>query len=326
LFVAGFFLFFCTNIREFIKMSSVLRIGTRGSVLARWQSDWCLEQLKAIGVSAEIVVIQTSGDQIQDSSIVNIGAQGVFTKEIQRSLLRNEIDVAVHSLKDLPTEEVLGLELSVVPLRGRCFDVFISNCCNTFDDLAAGSRIGTDSLRRRTQILNRYGNKFVIDGIRGNVETRLRKLDSGEYDAIILAEAGIERLGFSARIGSILKPPFFLPAVGQGAIGLEIRSDDIETASKIKPLCDLLTFKSVIAERAMLRRLQGGCIVPIGALCSSAGEMLSLHGRILSLDGQKMIETTKSMPINANPELLGITVAEELIKKGAEEILMEVRG
>ncbi|MDR0390419.1 MAG: hydroxymethylbilane synthase [Planctomycetaceae bacterium] len=307
-------------------MSSVLRIGTRGSVLARWQSDWCLEQLRAIGVSAEVVVIQTSGDQIQDSSIVNIGAQGVFTKEIQRSLLRDEIDVAVHSLKDLPTEEVLGLELSAVPLRGRCFDVFISNCCSTLDELSAGARIGTDSLRRRTQILNRYGNKFVIDGIRGNVETRLRKLDDGEYDAIILAEAGVERLGFLSRVGSILKPPFFLPAVGQGAIGLEVRSDDIETASKIQPLCDLLTFKSVIAERAMLRRLQGGCIVPIGALCSLEGEMLSLHGRILSLDGQKMIESTKSIPINANPKLLGITVAEELIKQGAEEILIEVRG
>jgi hydroxymethylbilane synthase len=297
-------------------------------VLARWQSDLCLEQLKSIGVLAEVVVIQTSGDRIQDSSIVDIGAQGVFTKEIQRGLLRDEIDVAVHSLKDLPTDEVEGLELSVVLCRGRCFDVFIGFDCCTLDELPAGSRIGTGSLRRRTQIINRCGNKFVIDGIRGNVETRLRKLDAGEYDAIILAEAGLERLGFLDRVGSILSPPFFLPAVGQGAIGLEIRSGDFETASKIKPLCDQQTFKSVVAERAMLRRLRGGCIVPIGALCSVSGEMLSLHGRILSMDGQRMIETIRTIPIETadmkSAELLGIAVADELIDQGANEILEEI--
>ncbi|MDR1484820.1 MAG: hydroxymethylbilane synthase [Planctomycetaceae bacterium] len=306
--------------------SSVLRIGTRGSVLARWQSDCCLERLKSIGVLAEVVVIQTSGDRIQDSSIINIGEQGVFTKEIQRSLLCGEIDVAVHSLKDLPTEEVSGLELSVVLCRGSCFDVFIGSGCGTFEELVAGSRIGTGSLRRQTQIINRYGNKFVIDGIRGNIETRLRKLDAGEYDAIILAEAGIERLGFGGRVGSVLRPPFFLPAVGQGAIGLEIRSDDEETASKIKPLCDWLTLKSVIAERAMLRRLRGGCIVPIGvwSTVDDAGEMLSLQGRILSIDGKKMIETSKTISINNNTESLGIEVAEELINQGANEILKEI--
>jgi hydroxymethylbilane synthase len=304
--------------------STILRIGTRGSVLARWQSDWCFDQLKSIGVESEIVVIQTSGDRIQDSSILDIGAQGVFTKEIQRSLLRGEIDVAVHSLKDLPTDAVEGLELSVVPCRGCCFDVFIGRTCGTLEALPAGSRIGTGSLRRQTQIINRYGNKFVINGIRGNIETRLRKLDAGEYDAIILAEAGLERLGFLGRVGSILKPPFFLPAVGQGAIGLEVRSDDQETIAKIKPLCDPLTFKSVIAERAMLRRLRGGCIVPVGALCSVSGAMLSLHGRILSMDGQKMIETIKTIPLETDSEQLGLMVADELISQGANEILQEI--
>jgi hydroxymethylbilane synthase len=305
-------------------MSSVLRIGTRGSVLARWQSDLCLEQLRAIGVSAEVVVIQTSGDRNQDSSIIDLGAQGVFTKEIQRSLLNGEIDAAVHSLKDLPTEEVTGLELSVVLRRGRCFDVFISNISSSFDGLFAGARIGTGSLRRQTQIKNRYGGKFTIDGIRGNIETRLRKLDVGEYDAIILAEAGLERLGLLGRVGSVLKPPFFLPAVGQGAIGLEIRTDDVETAAKIKPIGDGLTLKAVIAERAMLRKLHGGCIVPIAAMCNATDEILALHGRVLSVDGQKMIETIKTIPINADPESLGINVAEELINQGACEILKEI--
>ncbi|MDR2762775.1 MAG: hydroxymethylbilane synthase [Planctomycetaceae bacterium] len=308
-------------------MSSVLRIGTRGSMLARWQSDFCLERLKSIGVSAEIVVIQTSGDQIQNSSIIDIGAQGVFTKEIQRGLLRNEIDVAVHSLKDLPTDFVEGLELSVVLRRGSYYDVFIGSSCKSLEELPEGSRIGTGSLRRKTQIINRYGNKFKIEEIRGNVETRLHKLDNGEYDAIILAEAGLERLGFADRIGSILKPPFFLPAVGQGAIGLEIRSNDQETESKIKPLCDPITFKSVIAERAMLRKLQGGCIVPIGALCSTtdSNSNLSLHGRILSINGKKMIEKIKTTPFNTNdPESLGKNVADELIAQGANEILQEI--
>jgi hydroxymethylbilane synthase len=305
-------------------MSSLLRIGTRGSVLARWQANWCLEQLKLYGTPAEIIIIQTSGDLIQDSSIIDIGSQGIFTKEIQRALLHNKIDTAVHSLKDLPTDQIEGLELSAVPQRGSCFDAFISTNYTSLDDLPIGSRIGTGSLRRQTQIINKYNNKFVIDGIRGNVETRLRKLDADEYDAIILAEAGLERLGFKERIGSILKPPLFLPAAGQGAIGLEIRSDDHKTAAKIKPLCDPITFKSIIAERTMLQKLKGGCIMPIGALCTTNNKKLSLHGRILSIDGQKMIETIKTIPINADPESLGIMTAEELINQGANKIMQEI--
>jgi hydroxymethylbilane synthase len=308
----------------FYNMSLVVRIGTRGSVLARWQSGWCLDRLKLLGVSAEEIVIQTSGDSIQDSSIIDIGAQGVFTKEIQRSLLRGEIDVAVHSLKDLPTDFVEGLELSIAPCRGSYFDVFIGLCCNNLDELPEGSRIGTGSLRRKTQIINRYGDKFKIDEIRGNVETRLRKLDAGEYDAIILAAAGLERLGLADRIGAVLKPPFFLPAVGQGVIGLEIRSGDIETAAKIKPLGDPLTLKAALAERAMLRRLRGGCIVPIAAICKTNENMLTLHGRILSMDGKKMIENIQITPAQNNPETLGISVAENLIKQGANKFLNEI--
>jgi hydroxymethylbilane synthase len=302
---------------------SVLRIGTRGSELARWQSDWCAERLRSLGIFVEIVVIQTSGDIAQDSSITNIGSQGVFTKEIQRSLLRGEIDLAVHSLKDLPTDRVEGLELAAVPLRGCVRDVFVGAKYKSFEAMPVGSRVGTCSLRRKTQILNRYGNRFVVDEIRGNVATRLRKLDAGEYDAIVLAEAGLERLGLLGRVGSFLEMPFFLPAVGQGAIGLEIRTNDSNTASKIAPLCDEKTFKAVLAERGMLRRLQGGCIVPIGAICYATDSELRLHGRILSMDGQIMIETTRIAQINDNPELLGINVAEELIDRGADKILQE---
>ncbi|MDR3198107.1 MAG: hydroxymethylbilane synthase [Planctomycetaceae bacterium] len=302
-----------------------IRLGTRGSVLARWQADWCVNLLKEKNIDSEIVIIETSGDRVLDKSIANIGAQGVFTKEIQSALLRREIDVAVHSLKDLPTEAVSGLGLVSVLKRDSYRDVFLSRKAAVIEELPKGSRIGTGSLRRKTQIIYRFGDLFRIDGIRGNIETRLRKLDQGEYDAVILAEAGLVRLGFSGRICSFLEPPFFLPAVGQGAIGLEIRSDDYCTAEQIASLCDVSAFTAVQAERAMLQRLQGGCIAPIAALGNVEGETLVLQGRILSLDGKTMFETTLSAPINNAPNLLGIAVADELINMGAGTILDEIR-
>ncbi|MDR2441672.1 MAG: hydroxymethylbilane synthase [Planctomycetaceae bacterium] len=302
-----------------------IRFGTRGSVLARWQTNWCVNLLKEKKVDHKVVVIETSGDRLLDKSIANIGEQGVFTKEIQSALLRHEIDVAVHSLKDLPTEPVAGLVLASVPKRDSFRDVFLSRKATVIEKLPKGSRIGTGSLRRKTQIVHRFGSLFQIDEIRGNIETRLRKLDQGEYDAIILSEAGLIRLGLSERINSFLEPPFFLPAVGQGAIGLEIRLDDLHTAKQIAPLGDAPTFAAVQAERAMLQKLQGGCIAPIAALGSIEGEMLVLRGRILSLDGKMMFETTLSTSINNDPNLLGIDVANELIKMGADTILAEIR-
>ncbi|MDR2117242.1 MAG: hydroxymethylbilane synthase [Planctomycetaceae bacterium] len=302
-----------------------IRFGTRGSILARWQTNWCVNLLKEKNIDSEIVVIETSGDRVSDKSIANIGAQGVFTKEIQLALLRREIDVAVHSLKDLPTEPVDGLVLASVPKRTSYRDAFLSHKATAIEKLPQGSRIGTGSLRRKTQIIYRFGDLFQIDEIRGNIETRLRKLDQGEYDALILAEAGLVRLGFSERIGSFLEPPFFLPAVGQGAIGLEIRLNDSHTAEQIASLCDTKTFAVVLAERAMLQKLQGGCIAPIAALGSVEGERLILQGRILSPDGKTMFETTLSTPINNDPNSLGIAVADELIKMGADTILDEIR-
>ncbi|MDR2756820.1 MAG: hydroxymethylbilane synthase [Planctomycetaceae bacterium] len=302
-----------------------IRFGTRGSILARWQTNWCVNLLKEKNIDSKIVIIETSGDRVPDKSIANIGAQGVFTKEIQSALLRHEIDVAVHSLKDLPTEPVAGLVLASVLKRDSFRDAFLSHKATVIEELPKGSRIGTGSLRRKTQIIYRFGNLFQIDEIRGNIETRLHKLDQGEYNALILSEAGLVRLGLSERICSFLELPFFLPAVGQGAIGLEIRLDDLHTAEQIAPLGDTPTFTAVLAERAMLQKLQGGCIAPIAALGRVEGEMLVLQGRILSLDGKTMFETTLSTPISNDPNSLGIAVANELVKMGADTILDEIR-
>ena len=301
----------------------MIRLGTRGSVLARWQADWTATTLRRLGYNVEIVVIKTSGDAIQDGPIANIGATGVFTKEIQRALLDNVVDIAVHSLKDLPTEPVDGLILGAVPLRGPYRDVFVSQIAKTIEELPKGSVIGTGSLRRKTQILHRFGNRFRIEDIRGNVETRLRKLDDGQVDALVLAEAGLVRLGFSERITSFLEPPDFFPAVGQGALGIEVRNDDSATAAIVEPLNDPTTFAAVLAERAMLRTLQGGCIAPIAALGTVENNCLSLQGRILSADGTKVIQRTATASSTESPESLGVCLAEELLKNGADEIMKE---
>lgn len=292
--------------------NSFLRLGTRGSALARWQANWTAEQLRTQGIAAEIIIIQTSGDLVQNEAIVNIGAQGVFTKEIQRALLENRIDLAVHSLKDLPTEHVAGLSLAAVPKRGSYRDVFVSPIAEKIEDLPDGSRIGTGSLRRKTQILHHFGDKYRVEDIRGNVETRLRKLKQGDYDALILAEVGLGRLGFADVICSYLEPPFFLPAVGQGGLGWEIRTDDQRTAAVLQPLIDIPAFAAVRAERAMLRELQGGCSAPIAALGTVADTVLTLHGRILSTDGKQMFDAVLSAPLSDDPEALGINVALSL--------------
>jgi len=298
--------------------STTVRLGTRGSALARWQANWTAqelsEQLHTQGIAIEIVVIQTSGDIIQNESIVNIGAQGVFTKEIQRALLNNRIDIGVHSLKDLPTEYVAGLSLAAVPKRETYRDAFVSLIAEKIEDLPPGARIGTGSLRRKTQILHHFGDKYRVEDIRGNVETRLKKMAHEEYDAVILAEAGLIRLGFADSIRSFLEPPFFLPAIGQGALGWEIRSDDQPMAEFLKPLNDAATFAAVLAERAMLRELRGGCSAPIAALGTVKNSTLSLHGRVLSLDGKQMFDAVQSAPLAGDPELLGINVAREVCR------------
>ena len=289
----------------------MLHLGTRGSALARWQANWVVARLRENGVEVEIVEIRTAGDESTTEPVRELGAVGVFTKEIQIALLENRIDIAVHSLKDLPTEPVPGLELAAVPVRGPYRDAVVCAVFPSLDDLPNGATIGTGSLRRRTQLLHKYRDRFRILEIRGNVDTRLRKVMQGEYDAIVLAEAGLVRLGLERHISNLLEPPDFLPAVGQGALGVEIRVSDTLARSAAVFLNDLDTFAAVSAERAFLKRMQGGCSAPIAAYGEVIDGMLHLHGRILSLDGQEMNEFQQSAPPNQSQEL-GESVADQL--------------
>ncbi len=291
---------------------SQIRLGTRGSALARWQADWVAGQLRANGAEVEIVEIRTSGDESTSEPVRELGAIGVFTKEIQAALLDERIDLAVHSLKDLPTETVPGLVLAAVPVRGPHRDAVVCGVFPSLDDLPDGATIGTGSLRRRTQLLHKYPGRFQIEEIRGNVDTRLRKVKQGEYDAILLAEAGLVRLGLQKNITSILEPPDFLPAVGQGALGLETRENDSPTRTAVAFLNDPDTFASVAAERAFLKRMQGGCSAPIAAYGQVIDGVLHLHGRVMSLDGKEMNETRQSAAPDRAPDL-GETVAEILL-------------
>ena len=290
----------------------MLRLGTRGSTLARWQADWASTRFRENGVEVEIVEIRTSGDESKTEPIRELGAIGVFTKEIQNALLDHRIDVAVHSLKDLPTEPASGLELAAVPTRGPYRDAAICGKFPSLADLPDGATVGTGSLRRRTQLLYKYQDRFRIMEIRGNVDTRLRKVTQGEYDAIILAEAGLVRLGLTRHITELLEPPDFLPAVGQGALGIEIRGDDDATRSAVAFLNDSDTFTATAAERAFLKQMQGGCSAPIAAYGQVIDGMLHLHGRFLSLDGRQMYESRQTAPPDQAVKL-GESVANELL-------------
>lgn len=303
-----------------------LRLGTRGSALARWQADFVKAELGRLApdVEIEIVLIATQGDKTQTGSIEAMGAQGVFTKEIQRALLDNEIDFAVHSLKDLPTDVIEGVSLAASPKRGPLRDAIISPVCQTLDTLPQGARIGTGSLRRRAQLLNLRPDLNVQD-IRGNVDTRLRKLDEGQYDAILLAEAGLVRLGWDARITELLEPTRFLPAVGQGALGIEARDGDKTTRHVLDLLNDPATWAAIIAERAMLTTLRGGCLAPIGAW-GRIGEngSLRLTGKVLDPEGRQALLVDQS-GLCESPVELGVTVAQSLLEQGADVLIQGSR-
>ncbi|MGI6402084.1 MAG: hydroxymethylbilane synthase [Thermoguttaceae bacterium] len=327
-----------------------IRIGTRPSALALWQANWTRDALLAHGRDAEIVKITTSGDIKRHEAIVNLGAQGVFTKEIQGALLADEIDVAVHSLKDLPTERTPGLKLAATPMRADARDVFVSNKYATLAELPPGATLGTSSMRRKSMALRfcakRRPNEapWDVQNIRGNVETRLKKLDAGEYDALILAKAGLERLGLGDRATEVLEGPDFLPSVGQGALGLEVREDDLETTEQIRKLLHEPTWLAILAERAFLRKLQGGCLVPIGALgmkieFDDGTELLALDAQILSFDGTQSFQTQsfqilrasaadRELPLETKEELatlLGRNAAENLLEQGAADVVAEIR-
>jgi hydroxymethylbilane synthase len=267
----------------------------------------------------ELVQIETSGDVVRDLPLSQIGGDGVFTKEIQRALLSNVVDVAVHSLKDLPTTYVEGLTLGAVPPRGATGDVFVSRRHARFDDLPQGAVVATGSLRRRAQALHRRPD-LKMTPIRGNVGTRLSKLDEQGLDAIILAQAGLERLGLSTHITEILDPLWMLPAVGQGALGLECRTDDSATLNILGQLNDGPTRQAVLAERALLRGLGGGCLVPIGARAVIVGDRLTLSAAVLAPDGSRRVaDETEGPAVDA--EQIGQALAERMWEQGARELL-----
>jgi hydroxymethylbilane synthase len=301
-----------------------LRIGTRGSQLALWQANHiaaCLRPLSAPR-PVELIEIQTSGDLDRETSLTVLGGQGVFTKEIQRALLDQRVDVAVHSLKDLPTIAFQGLTLAAVPERGPVRDAFVSRRFATFAALPRGARVASSSLRRRAQLLARRPDLQLSD-IRGNVDTRLRKLTEQDLDAIILAEAGLRRLGQGEHITECLDVAWMVPAVGQGALGLECRSDDAPVRALLAQLDHAPTHAAVVAERSLLRHLGGGCQVPIGGHATLPGETLTLHGVVLLPDGSQRIEGRVSGS-PAEAEGLGRNLAVQMLGRGARTILQSV--
>lgn len=297
-----------------------LRLGTRGSQLALWQANFVAARLRASSPRpVELVLIETHGDRDQASALSSMGGFGVFTKAIQNALLDGRADVAVHSLKDLPTIPEPALELVATPPRGPTGDAFVSSKYPHFDALPDGAVVGTSSLRRRAQLLNRRPDLKLID-LRGNVETRLRKLDEQNLDAIILAEAGLVRLGLADRITQVLDPSWMLPAVGQGAIGLECRADDDASKRAAAVLSDRETWQRVTAERSMLYALGGGCLVPIGTTSSVLDGVLTIRGAVLSADGKRRIVATHT-GLAETPLAIGQELAAMLLAEGAGEIL-----
>ncbi len=303
--------------------SGSLRLGTRGSLLARWQAEWVAARLAELGVAVTLVPITTQGD-VKTQPLGEIGGQGLFTKELQRALLDGQIDLAVHSLKDLPTAPVPGLVLAAVPERESTDDVLVSTVADRVESLPQAARVGTGSLRRKAQLLHLRPDLRVID-IRGNVETRLRKLDEGQYDAIVLAEAGLRRLGMTDRIAHVIPRTTMLPAVGQGALGIEARADDNATLAQVAPLDYAATHQAVLAERSLLWTLRGGCLAPVGAWARLEDGHLVLDAVVLSGDGSQKLTASGSAPFQDAKEL-GEKVARELLAQGAAELIAASRA
>ena len=304
-----------------------IRIGSRKSQLALVQTYWVQEQLQKTfpDLTFEVHTMSTQGDKILDVALAKIGDKGLFTKELEVGMLNQEIDFAVHSLKDLPTHLPEGLTLAAITERENPADALVvheKHKDKQIDTLPAGAVIGTSSLRRLAQLRHHFPHLAFKD-VRGNLITRLAKLDAGEYDALILAAAGLERLGMSDRIHQVIPKEISLHAVGQGALGIECRSDDSELLSLLKAIEHPQTRDRCLAERSFLRSLEGGCQVPIGVNTEISGENLTLTGIVASVDGQKLVKDTVTGKAN-NAEALGIELAELLRQQGAQEILSEI--
>lgn len=307
-------------------MSNSIRIATRKSPLALWQAEHVTARLKALhpGLTVEIIGMTTKGDQLLDSPLSKVGGKGLFVKELEQGMLAGEADIAVHSMKDVPVEFPEGLHLAVIMERENPYDAFVSNTYASLADLPEGACVGTSSLRRQCQLADRRPD-LRIEPLRGNVNTRLAKLDAGEYDAIILAAAGLIRLGFESRIRDCIDPVDSLPAIGQGAIGIECRLDDERVHQLIAPLADRDTTDRVLAERAMNARLNGGCQVPIGGHAVLDGDQLILKGLVGTTDGTRILRAEASGP-RAEAEAIGVRVAEDLLGQGADAILSALLG
>ena len=305
-------------------MRNKIVIATRESQLALWQANNVKASLEALypEINVELLGMTTKGDQILDSPLSKIGGKGLFVKELEKALLDGEADIAVHSMKDVPMEFPEGLGLSVICEREDPTDAFVSNTYNSIEELPRGAVVGTSSLRRSCQ-LQMHRPDLVIKNLRGNVNTRLRKLDEGEYDAIILATAGLVRLEMGDRIKTRISDTFSLPAGGQGAMGIECRSDDAELIKLLAPLQHQETTYRVIAERAVNKRLNGGCQAPIACFALLEGDELFIRGLVGSTDGKRMVRG-EIRGDKANAEALGIQLAEQLLADGAQALLDEV--
>ncbi|MGB8322099.1 MAG: hydroxymethylbilane synthase [Candidatus Acidiferrum sp.] len=300
-----------------------LRIGSRGSILARWQAEFVRKQLfQLTGMEAEIVIIKTSGDKMQQAPLTQIGGKGIFIKELEEALLDESVDLAVHSVKDIPTETPSRLSFPAVCRRDDVRDCLVSNNGLTLANLRQGARVGTSSLRRQAQ-LRHYRKDLDIRELRGNVDTRLRKVESGEYDAIVLSKAGLDRLGWSQKITEPLSPEISLPAVGQGAIAIESRVKDTEAAEILGKLDDAETRTAIIAERALLSALQGGCQVPLGAWARIERGELVMDAVVCSVDGVQYVRERATAPPDQAAQL-GENMARILAEGGARNILEEV--
>lgn len=305
-------------------MQNVLKIATRQSPLALWQANFVKARLQALysELRIELVTLVTKGDVILDTPLAKIGGKGLFVKELETALLNGEADIAVHSMKDVPMQFPAGLGLSVICKREDPRDAFVSNKFSCLDELPSGATVGTSSLRRQCQ-LKALRPDLMIQSLRGNVGTRLSKLDNGDYDAIILASAGLIRLGLPERIASFIETDVSLPAAGQGAVGIECRLNDTRVQQLLAPLADTETTACVLAERAMNHRLQGGCQVPIGGFAELNGDKLFLRALVGALDGSQIIRAEGESAVE-NAEVLGVQIAEQLLAQGADKILAEI--
>lgn len=302
-------------------MSNIIRIATRKSPLALWQAEEVSRLLKHFHphLEIELVTMTTQGDKILDTPLAKIGGKGLFVKELEVGMLQGDADIAVHSMKDVPMSFPEGLHLSVVLEREDPTDAFVSNTYSSLADLPLNAKVGTCSLRRQTQLKGNRPDIEILD-LRGNVNTRLAKLDNGDYDAIILASAGLKRLGFEDRITECISSDYSLPAIGQGAVGVECRSDDDAMNALLAPLNHAETALRVSAERAQNSRLNGGCQVPIGGFAELIGDRIRLRGLIGFPDGSKIFRSEKEA-LQADAEALGVAVAEDLLAQGVDKVL-----